>query len=64
MRPEITTYTDYRDRPTALTEEELTWFHQAVDQAKKATGCSVDIVAWDHELLPREHKEALGLIIT
>ena len=64
MHTEITTYTDYKDRPTALTEEELAWFHQAVDQAKKATGCPVDIVAWDHEQCPNEAQNALGLTWT
>ena len=60
----VTTYSDCRNRPTALTETELSWFYSQVERAKRATGCSVDIIPYDHELYKDKSKDALGCCIT
>ena len=64
MRKYISTYSDYRNRPTALTESQLEWFFENVERAKKATGCTVDIIPWDHEMMDSKHRDALGIICT
>ena len=61
---DVTTYTDYRNRPTRLTDEELAWFHAHVDQAKRATGYQVEIITFDHDLLEKKHRDALGCCVT
>lgn len=60
----VTTYSDYRNRQTELSKEELTWFYGIVARAKKATGCTVQIIPFDHELYTGKSKEALGCCIT
>lgn len=60
----VITYTDYRDRPTQLTHEELTWFYGIVEKARKATGCTVDILPYDHDLYTGKSVDALGCCIT
>ena len=60
----ITTYTDYRGRPVELTDEELTWFAEIVDKARQATGCTVPIIPYDHELYRGKSKNALGTCTT
>ena len=64
MKTPVITYLDYRDRPTQLTAEELTWFHSAVEKARRATGCTVEIIPYDHELYTGKHRDALGCCIT
>lgn len=64
MREFMTTYRDYKDRPTALTEQELDWFFGIVKKARKATGCTVDIIPWDHEQCQKKDQNALGLTWT
>ena len=60
----ITTYLDYKDRPTELTEEELTWFYAVVQTAQMATGCDVPIIPYDHDLYRGRSKDALGSCCT
>lgn len=60
----VTTYTDYRYRPTELTQEEQNWFYSLVDQAKRVTGCKVEILPYDHDLYDSKSKNALGCCIT
>lgn len=60
----VTTYTDYRNRPTELTADELRWFDETVARARMATGCTVPIIPFDHELYTRQHRDALGCCIT
>lgn len=64
MRDYLKTYTDYKNRPTELTEEELAWFFGIVEKAKRATGCPVDIIPWNHDQCRKEDRDALGLIWT
>lgn len=64
MRNYLKTYTDYKNRPTELTEAELSWFFGVVEKAKRATGCTVDIIPWDHEQYFDGHENALGVILT
>lgn len=64
MRHYLTTFTDYKNRPTELTEAELEWFFSVVDKAKKVTGCTVDIIPWDHDQCRKEDRDALGLTWT
>lgn len=61
---EVITYSDYKNRPTRLTDAELDWFHGQVEKAKEATGYDVQIIAYDHELYEGIHKEALGCCVT
>lgn len=60
----VTTYTDYLERPTELSAEELSWFYGVVEKAKRATGCTVDIVPFDHDLYAGKSKDALGCCVT
>lgn len=60
----VTTYSDYRNRKTELTEEELAWFYSWVEKAKQATGCPVEIIPYDHELYAGNDVNALGCCIT
>ena len=64
MRKPVITYMDYRNRPTKLTDEELSWFNDVVAKARRATGCTVDIIPYDHDLYDGKHKEALGCCTT
>lgn len=64
MKKPIITYTDYRNRPAKLTDAELTWFSGVVAQAKQATGCTVEIIPYDHDLYPGKSRNALGCCIT
>lgn len=64
MRNYLKTYTDYKNRPTELTEAELEWFFGVVEKAKRATGCPVDIIPWDHEQYFGDNENALGVILT
>lgn len=64
MRKYISTYSDYKDRPTTLTETQLKWFFENVDRARKATGVTVDIIPWDHDTLSGKNKDALGITYT
>ena len=61
---DITTYTDCRNRPTRLSDEELAWFHSCVDQAKRATGYQVEIITFDHDQLEKKHRNALGCCVS
>lgn len=64
MKTPVITYLDYMDRPTQLTDEELTWFASLVEKARRATGCTVDIIPYDHDLYDGKHRDALGCCIT
>ena len=61
---EVITYTDAHDRLTRLTDKELDWFHGVVMACRAATGCNVEIIAYDHEMYSGKHKEALGCCCT
>ena len=61
---ETITFTDDHNRPTKLTSEELSWFHQIVNVCKAAAGCDVRIIAYDHELYRGKSKDALGCCCT
>lgn len=56
----ITTYTDFLNRPTALTTKELNWFAEIVAKARQATGCMVPIIPFDHDLFCGKSRNALG----
>ena len=60
----VITYSDCRNRMTELTKDELDWFYAWVERAKHVTGCTVDIVPYDHELYASKHQDALGCTIT
>ena len=60
----ITTYTDYLNRPTELTADELSWFAEIVAKARRATGCTVPIIPFDHDLYRGKSREALGTCTT
>ena len=60
----VTTYKDCWDRPTELTREELAWFNETVERAKRATGCCVPIIPYDHELYAGKSRDALGCCVT
>lgn len=60
---EVTTYLDCYDRPTKLTKAQLDWFHSVVDHCKAATGCTVDIIAYDHDLYGDKSVDALGCCV-
>ena len=64
MARAVITYTDYLDRPTKLTDEELGWFNEMVAKARRATGCTVDIIPYDHDLYSGKSRDALGCCIT
>ena len=57
-------YSDVYDRPTTLTADELNWFHSVVEKAKAATGCTVEIIAYNHDRYKGTSSEALGCCIT
>lgn len=60
----ITTFTDCRNRPTELTAEEVRWFNGLVDQARRATGVTVEIIPYDHERYEGKSRDALGCCIS
>lgn len=60
----ITTYTDYKNRPTELTAEELNWFAEIVARAQRATGYTVPIIPFDHDLYRGKSRNALGSCCT
>ncbi len=60
---EITTY-DFFGKTINLTDQELNWFHSVVDKCKAATGCAVQIIAYNHDLYTGKSKDALGCCIT
>lgn len=60
----VISYLDHYDRPTELTADELTWFDAQVAQARKATGCTVDIIPFDHELYRDKSRDALGCCVS
>ncbi len=60
----ITTYTDYKNRPTELTAEELSWFAEIVAKAQRATGYTVPIIPFDHDLYRGKSRNALGSCCT
>lgn len=59
---EITTYDFFG--PASLTDQELDWFHAVVAKCKAATGCSVEIIAYNHDLYDGKSRDALGCCIT
>ena len=59
---EIKTYDFFG--PASLTDEELDWFHSVVAKCKAATGCTVPIIAYDHDLYDGKSRDALGCCIT
>lgn len=61
---QVITYSDYRNRPTKLTDKELQWFYGIVEKARAVTGCTVPIITYDHELYEGKHKDALGCCCT
>lgn len=61
---EMATYSDIYDRPASLTAEELDWFHATVNRCKEITGCTVDIIAYNHDLYCGKSKDALGCCIS
>ena len=60
----VTTYTDFKDRPAKLTADELKWFYEIVEKAQIATGYTVPIIPYDHELYRGKSKDALGTCVT
>ena len=60
----VISYSDYRDQQTELTWDEVEWFESKVALAKRATGCAVDIIPFDHELYRGKSKDALGCCIS
>ncbi len=60
----MTTYSDIFDGTMELTKDELKWFRSVVRKAKKATGCPVEIISYDHEKYEKQHREALGCCVT
>ena len=58
------TYSDCWDRPAELTPDELSWFYKTVEIARQATGCTVPIIPYDHDLFHGKHRNALGCCIT
>lgn len=60
----VTTYSDFRNRPAELTEEELAWFNSVVRKAQKATGYNVPIIPYDHDMYDGKHRDALGVCCT
>lgn len=42
-------FTDYLDRETELTKEQVEWFHNVCEDAKKAVGLNIEIHCCDHE---------------
>lgn len=56
-----TSYTDYRDRPVHLTANELAYFRATVDTVLKATGLTIPVYTCDHEQLPGDRCDALGI---
>lgn len=61
---EVTTYMDAYNRPTRLTDAQIEWFHEVVAACKTATGCDVEIVAFDHDQYIGKSKDALGCCCT
>ncbi|MBQ1470277.1 MAG: hypothetical protein IIZ29_05430 [Schwartzia sp.] len=59
---EITTYDFFG--PASLTDAELDWFHAVVAKCKAATGCTVEIIAYNHDLYDGKSRDALGCCIT
>ena len=60
----VTTYSDCWNRPTELTDAELSWFYSWVEKAKQATGCPAEIIPYDHELYTGKNVDALGCCIS
>lgn len=60
----VTTYSDYLDRKTELTTDEVKWFNDIVAKAQNATGCVIPIIPYDHDLYSKNHRDALGCCIT
>ena len=60
----VITYSDYLDRQTELTEEELAWFYDVVSKAQKITGYNIPIIPYDHDLYDGKHRDALGVCCT
>ena len=60
----VITYSDYLNRPTELTKDELTWFYSIVSKAQQATGYNVPIIPYDHDLYDGKHRDALGVCCT
>lgn len=61
----ITTYTDFNGCPARLTDEELSWFSEIVERAKRVTGYTIPIISYDHELhADKNSRNALGICHT
>ena len=63
MKPVIT-FSDCWNRPTQLSEAELTWFQGVVDKARAAVGVDVEIIPFDHDLYRGKSRDALGTCCT
>ena len=61
---EVTTYMDEYNRQTRLTDAQIEWFHSVVESCKAATGCNVEIIAFDHDQYRGKSKDALGCCCT
>lgn len=56
-----TAYTDDWYRPAQLTAEETAYFRATVDAVLKATGLTIPVYTCDHEQLPGNRSDALGI---
>lgn len=54
-------YTDFRNRPAVLTAEEQEYFRQTVKRVMEATSKSIPVHMSDHERLPGNNQDALGI---
>lgn len=59
-----TAWIDLNGSDVELTEDELTWFESLVSRCKAATGCTCDIIPYNHEKYVGISSEALGCCIT
>lgn len=57
-------YTDFKDDTYELTDDELDWFFTIANRMQCAITRHVDILPYNHELLPGINKEALGVFYT
>lgn len=54
-------YTDERYHPTQLTEQEQDYFRETVAKVLRATGLTFPVYTSDHEQLPGDNYNALGI---
>lgn len=56
-------FTDCFERETELTKEQVEWFHNVCEDAKKAIGLNIKIHCCDHQKI-KGHENALGIFWT